>query len=165
MRKMKTIALVLLLVHACLFATQPTISTKQRSNIMTLLQRARPEVKWDSLTLIRSNFVNGKPSNFAVLGTSDQKVHVAIIVGPLSTPSSVFSEEFAIDPGVQKGICALPAKLEAEALKDAQPEHHGALDLVSLKEDVKGLRLSGGDCDRVDLYWSPVLKKLMWWRN
>ncbi len=162
---MKTVAIAVMLAHACLFAVQPTISKKQRSNVLMLLQRARPNVKWDSKTLIRSNFVDEKPSNFAVLGTSDQKVHVAVIVGPLTTSSSVFSEDFAIDPGVQKGICALPAKLEVEALKNSPPEPSGALEGMSPEADVKGLRLSGGDCDRVHLYWSPALKKLMWWRH
>jgi hypothetical protein len=55
--------------------------------------------------------------------------------------------------------------LEIESL-DYDPAENGGgkLDGFERSRTFKGLRLSGGECDDVHLFWNHITKHLNWWR-
>jgi len=67
--------------------------------------------------------------------------------------------------GQQAAICSEPAKLEIESL-DYEPAEDagGKLEGFDRSRTVKGMRLSGGECDDVHLFWNHITKHLNWWR-
>ena len=143
-----------------------SLEVSGESQIRALLHKSRPSAKWDVKSLIKLDFDGDGNDDYAVVGVESKTVHVAVVMGPISHKSSVNILTFAIDPGLQKAICGLPAVLEPEPLTYT-PQDVGMdtiADYLPNKRAV-GLRLSGGDCDKVHLYWSESRKAMLWWRH
>lgn len=156
--------LVALLMSCSLFASN--ITAKERKSISTLLSKAGVEAAWDYVSVKTADFNGDGKRDFALIGVAKNRVYVAVIIGPLSKGSQVDVSDFAIDPGLQRAICGLPALLEVESL-DFTPQDAGMDELEDFipSKTTKGLRLSGGGCDPVHLYWSIKKKKALWWRH
>lgn len=119
-----------------------------------------PGVQWDASVLTLDCDCDGR-GDHAYLGRF--KGHV--IVGFASANgSTVDFLEFSVDAGVQKAICREPAKLEVESLDYDPTKAVGKLDGFVRSKTCKGLRLSGGECDAIHIFWNRKTKSLDWWR-
>ena len=85
-------------------------------------------------------------------------VEVRVLPNGSTRPQSLF---FAVNAGVIGAICGLPASLTAET-HDCKSDS-GSLPGCKASNSAKGLRLSGGDCDAIHMYWDQRDGKMAWW--
>lgn len=161
MRLMASLILCALVMYG-----QTSLEARGDSCIRTILHKSRPDAKWDLKKALKLDFNGDGNTDFAVVGVESKTVYVAVVMGPISRKSAINMLTFAIDPGLQKAICGLPAVLEPEPLIYT-PQDVGMDTIADYLPSKKamGLRLSGGDCDKVHLYWSESRKTMLWWRH
>jgi hypothetical protein len=119
-----------------------------------------PGTQWEARVLTLDCDCDGR-NDRAYLGRF--KGHV--LVGFASAAgSSVDFLEFSVDAGAQAAICREPAKLEVESLDYDPTEAVGKIEGFVRSKTCKGLRLSGGECDAIHIFWNRKTKSLDWWR-
>ncbi|MBZ4187179.1 hypothetical protein K7B09_12695 [Thermomonas sp. RSS23] len=68
---------------------------------------------------------------------------------------------FPINAGVSGGLCAVPAVLKLER-HDCNTEE-GRLPGCRPSTTASDLRLAGGECDAIHMYWNHRQHRLAWW--
>jgi hypothetical protein len=121
---------------------------------------ARPEVRWDAKSGVRADFDCDERPDRAFLGRNAGRVYVGLVRAAGQKPEIL---EFAVSAAVQEAICAEPAKLAIESLDYDPTEAVGTIDGFRRSRTCKGLRLSGGECDSIHLFWNHASKSLDSW--
>lgn len=142
----------------------PSQSLPESASSRTVLDRlseAVPGVQWDAKSGLRADLDCDGRADQAFLGRNAGRVYVGLVRAAATKPEIL---DFAVDAGSQKAICAEPAKLVVESLNYDPTEAVGPIDGFRRSRTCKGLRLSGGECDSVHLFWNHASKSLDWWR-
>jgi hypothetical protein len=150
------VAVARLLVVA---AGQPPPASNQPA--IRALAQARPDVRWDDSDFLAADFdCDGRP-DLALLGRASGRVFVGMVHGEAGKLRAD-TLDFAVDPSQQAAICAEPAKLAVDALDDEV-----AREVLGRRapKTCKAIRLIGGECDPVHIFWNPKANHLAWWRN
>lgn len=124
------------------------------------LQDLLPGIQWEKRVLTLDCDCDGL-NDSAYLGRFKGHIFVGFASG---ADSSVDLLEFSVSPGLQQAICAEPAKLEVESLDYDPTNTIGKIEGFVRSKTCKGLRLSGGDCDAIHIFWNHKTKSLNWWR-
>ena len=148
----------ILLAGLCLFAI-PSCRVGE-SDPRTTLHAAYPEVRWDTIP-VRADFDCDGSDDHAVIGRYKDHVFVGFVFAR-SRNTDVL--EYAVSAGIQQAICQEPATLEVESQDFDPPAESGALPGFRRSLSCKGLRLAGGECDSVHIYWNHNDKQITWWR-
>ena len=124
------------------------------------LRNLLPDIQWEKQSLTLDCDCDGR-NDHAYLGRYKGRVFVGFASG---TGSKVDLLEFSVNPNVQAAICSEPAKLEVESL-DVDPSRTiGKIDGFVRSKTCQGLRLSGGGCDAIHIFWNRKTQALNWWR-
>jgi hypothetical protein len=134
-------------------------SCQNRSMPVDKLSAAHPEVVWETSAVLGDFNGDGSP-DVAYLGRAGGRIYVGVVPSGSGTASIL---DFAISLGIQEAICSEPATLSVEEL-DYPIEEVGPLEGLRSETDAVGLRLSGGPCDSIHLYWNHDRHQLSWWR-
>jgi hypothetical protein len=121
----------------------------------------RSDIRWETWSVLRGDFDGDGRVDQALLGRGPKRVFVGVVYSSGGKPDIL---EFAISSGQQAAICSEPAKLEVESLDYDPSDTVGKLEGFERSRTAKGLRLSGGECDDVHLFWNHITKHLGWWR-
>jgi hypothetical protein len=124
------------------------------------LQDLLPGIQWEKQALTLDCDCDGR-NDRAFLGRFKGRVFVGFASG---TGSKVDLLEFSVNPNAQAGICSEPAKLEVEPLDVDPTKSMGNIDGFVRSKTCQGLRLSGGGCDAVHIFWNRKTQALNWWR-
>lgn len=119
-----------------------------------------PGIQWEKQALTLDCDCDGR-NDRAYLGRFKGRVFVGFASG---TGSKVDLLEFSVNPNVQAAICSEPAKLEVESLDVDPTRSIGKVDGFIRSKTCQGLRLSGGGCDAIHIFWNRKTKSLNWWR-
>lgn len=119
-----------------------------------------PEIVWEEKA-IKVELNGDGQMDSARLGRSPGKVYVGAKV---SGHSEEDVTDFYVGPGIHNAICSEPALLEIEELSNPV-EQIGYLEGLKKINGAQGLRLSGGECDSVRLYWNHDQGQMNWWRR
>lgn len=119
-----------------------------------------PGIQWENQALTLDCDCDGRKDR-AYLGRFKGRVFVGFASG---TGSKVDLLEFSVNPNVQAAICSEPAKLEVESLDIDPSKTIGNIDGFVRSKTCQGLRLSGGGCDAIHIFWNRKTKSLNWWR-
>ena len=150
----------MLLVGAIATASQNIPATSSRT-ALERLSEAAPDVRWEAKSGLRADLdCDGRPDQ-AFLGRDAGRVYVGLVRAAAQKPEIL---DFAVDPGAQKAICEEPANLVVESLDYDPTSAVGAVDGFRRSRTCKGLKLSGGECDSLHLFWNHALKRIDWWR-
>jgi hypothetical protein len=126
------------------------VGPAQPRDAFHVISQARPQIVWEEKTRIRADMNCDRETDDAFLGRADGSVYVGVIASGVAMPEVL---PFAVDAGKQAAICAEPAVLTAEPLDPPGPG------------GCAGLRLEGGDCDSIHLFWDRQSNRLSWSRN
>ncbi len=127
------------------------------------LSAAEPSVRWQEASRVRVDVdCDGKVDD-VYLGRQAAKVYVGLLRAAEGPPSVL---AFEIGTTAQAGICGEPASIASEALPlptsaDAPAEAAPG----ATHPRCRGIRLSGGECDSIHLFWNSKTKRLDWWRR
>jgi hypothetical protein len=124
------------------------------------LQDLLPGIQWEKQALTLDCDCDGRDDR-AYLGRFKGRVFVGFAAG---TGSKVDLLEFSVNPNVQAAICSEPAKLEVESLDIDPTRTMGNIDGFVRSKTCQGLRLSGGGCDAIHIFWDRKGNSLNWWR-
>jgi hypothetical protein len=72
---------------------------------------------------------------------------------------------FEVGAATQGAICSEPAHLSTESLIGGPPEDIGPVQGYPSSASCMGLALSGGECDKVHIFWNTVSRRFGWWRR
>jgi hypothetical protein len=145
-----SLLLLLALCAACTGLHRP------RTALDVLAQR-HPTVKWDARNLLEADLDQDGVADYALTGTTRDKVVVGIVHGPLVAGSPVWTLEFPWTGGGEDALCSPEAKIAAEPLGDEaknRAAHVGGM----------GINLHDDKCDAFHIFWNPGKKKFEWWR-
>jgi hypothetical protein len=131
---------------------------KARGSLDSLRARA-PSVVWDTAA-VRADVDGDGVVDDAYLGRARGRIFVGVVLGGARNVDVL---EFAISARIQEAICSEPATLAAEPA-NYPGETVGTLKGFRPSAKASGLRLAGGDCDSIHLYWDHDQKRLGWWR-
>jgi hypothetical protein len=131
---------------------------KARSGLDSLRARA-PSVVWDTAA-VRADVDGDGVVDDAYLGRARGRIFVGLVLGGAKNVDVV---DFAISASIQQAICSEPAMLTAEPTNNPV-ETVGPLKGFRPSARASGLRLAGGDCDSIHLYWDHDQNQLSWWR-
>ena len=138
----------------------PAASTP-RSSLLAEAVASRKDVKWDPSTLVTADLDGDGKSDSALVGYVGDQLLVVIGNGGRAQNTPIQLMQFAIGQ-TQDSICAAPATLEVTELSCGT----GANQLPGcIGAPAPALKLSGGDCDPIYLYWDHDHKRMGWWRN
>jgi hypothetical protein len=127
------------------------------------IAKTRPDIKWDRATMVSGDFNDDGRQDYAMVGYKDDGIVLAIRAasardGQLQTQYLYYR----IGGNSQAAICEAPAKLLVKKqLCNPMDEQ-----LPGCKESptANSLRLSGGECDAIHLYWNHKENRMEWWR-
>ena len=138
---------------------QPSASS---GTALERLAASRLNVRWETKSELHADFdCDGRPDQ-AFLGRNDGRVYVGVVRAAVQKPEIL---DFSVDAGIQKAICAEPAKLVVESLDYDPTDAVGPIDGFHRSRRCRGLELSGGQCDSIHLFWNHGSKNLDWWRE
>jgi hypothetical protein len=147
-----------LLATCCCGATTP----RDQAAAIDRLREVRGKATWDKAAVLRGDFDCDGISDAAALGREAGNVLVGVVRGSGGPPEVL---QFAVDESRQDAICGEPANLDLDSIaEDPSEDAGGPLEGFRTSQSCKGLRLSGGECDDVFLYWNHATKHLDWWR-
>jgi hypothetical protein len=124
------------------------------------LSTREPSIVWDSLA-VRSDFDADGAMDYAFVGRARGRIFVGVTMGRADKIEII---SFAIAPALQNAVCAEPASLTPERLESPDAEV-GPLEGFRGSRRLRGLRLSGGECDAIHIYWNHRRHHLSWWRR
>ncbi len=119
-----------------------------------------PGIQWEQQALTLDCDCDGR-NDRAFLGRFKGRIFVGFASG---AGSKVDLLEFSVNPNVQAAICSEPAKLEVESLDFDPTKSIGKVDGFVRSKTCQGLRLSGGGCDAIHIFWNRKTQALNWWR-
>lgn len=155
-----TYTLFLAVIFATALQTLPPSASS--GTALERLSESRPNVRWETKSGLRADVdCDGRPDQ-AFLGRSGGRVYVGVVRAAAQKPEIL---DFAVDAGIQKAICAEPAKLVVESLDYDPTDAVGPIDGFHRSRRCRGLELSGGECDPIHLFWNHASKNLDWWRE
>ena len=125
------------------------------------LAKSTPAVKWDSASRISANINDDQKADEIYLGRAKGRIHVGIVLGG---SGAVHTLDFAIDSSQQAAICGEPASLITEPMDYDPTPIVGRIPGLRSSDRYSGLRLSGGGCDAIHIYWDFEPNEPRWWR-
>ena len=154
-----------LALSAGVAATAMAVGSLVDHPAMALLTKVRPDVRWDSSTIVAGDFDADGKEDFAVVGYVSGDLILAIRLSHDVKPTDFQYLSFGIGRAQQDAICVAPAKLSAVPLLCAS--EGSALPGCRESRGASGLTLSdhNDDCDPINLYWDNDHRRMAWWRN
>jgi hypothetical protein len=152
---LRTLALALLLGEVWVTG----VACQNRSRALDTLRVAAPDVVWDT-SAVNADINGDGVADFAHLGRARGRVYVGLVLAGSKTIDML---DFAVSSAIQEAICSEPAALSAEAT-NYPLEEIGPLEGFRPSTRASGLRLAGGECDSIHLYWDHDHNRLGWWR-
>ena len=139
----------------------PHPASSQQDAPLRALRAAYPLVTWETAS-VHGDFDCDSVPGDARIGRYRGHLFVGLY---FAGRKQVDILEFAVSAAVQQAICAEPATLTTESL-DFDPSAAGVGPLPGFHRSVscKGLRLAGGECDPVHIYWNHDQRQITWWR-
>jgi len=127
------------------------------------LQAEKPAVTWDWKSAVEGDFEGGGGTDLAVLGVLGKRAVLAI--GHPSGSGGISTQYLEFSVGqAQDAICSLPAKLKVYPLS-CSDDGGGSLPGYRASPSAKLLSIDDGNCDPINLYWSHILKRVVWFRT
>jgi hypothetical protein len=127
------------------------------------IAKARPDIKWDRATVVSGDFNDDGKQDYAMVGYKGGGIVLAIRAtsagdGKLQTQYL----QYGIGGNSQAAVCEAPAKLQVKKQLCNPIDEQ----LPGCKESptANSLRLSGGECDAIHLYWNHKENRMEWWR-
>ena len=145
----------------CFLALLVSSTSGVAGQSISALHAANARVSWDSVAL-RADFDGDGKTDYAHLGRAGGRIYVGIVFGGSHRVEIL---DFAISGAEQRAICGEPATLVTESADYDPATDIGPLPGFRRSKTAKGLRLSGGDCDPVHMYWDHDQKHMNWWRH
>ena len=138
-----------------------TAGQANRPTIPAALTNRMPAVVWDAASRISADINDDQKPDEVFLGRANGRIYVGIVLGG---PQAVYTLDFAIDSGQQAAICAEPASLVTESMDYDPMPIVGRIPGLRSSNRYSGLRLSGGGCDSIHIYWDFEPNEPRWWR-
>jgi hypothetical protein len=96
------------------------------------------------------------------LENSKDKAKISVTI---AKDVSVHELEFGLgSPGLQSSLCGSEASISKEPLSELNSEEIGVLPGYKASEQCHGIKVSGGDCDSMHVYWNHDKQTIYWWR-
>ncbi len=150
------VVLLFLLASGC------ACNSSDQTSAIDSLRIVRPTAAWDEAATLQGDVDCDGEGDLAMLGREAGNVLVGVVRGS-GQPAEVL--QFAVDGSQQAAICSEPASLALDSIAvDPSQDAGRPLEGFQISDSCKGLRLSGGECDDVFLYWNHVRNQLRWWR-
>jgi hypothetical protein len=115
----------------------------------------------DANSPVRGDFNGDGIADFASLAQHPDEVTIIVHFGGVHhAPQSI---KFGVGQA-QDAVCSLPATLKVVPLScitDGGTKLSGCME----SKGAKGLTLSDGECDAINIYWDHQTNRLAWWRN
>jgi hypothetical protein len=133
---------------------------KDRAGELTVagLETAHHDAVWDATSALRGDIDCDGAADLAALGREPGKILVGVVRGSGQPPQLL---SFGISANQQDAICSEPARLAFESQADPDESLEGYRPSATCQ----GLRLSGGECDAVHVYWNHTASGLGSWRH
>lgn len=112
--------------------------------------------------MVTADFNGDKIIDRAAIGYKKGQVIVSISMGHDKSHGKVQLLPFGVGAGIQAAICEVPATIKTEPLECTAEDT--PLPGCKPLTEAKGLRLSGGECDSIHLYWNHLTNRMEWWR-
>jgi hypothetical protein len=110
---------------------------------------------------VTADFDGDGYTDTATLRQESRNVFVTVTRGgPNAAKPQVLA--FGVDPARQDAICGLPAALAIEQ-QQCSPMDETLAGCKAIPNSA-ALRLAGGECDAVHLYWNHDAGEMDWWR-
>ena len=121
------------------------------------------EVKWDPATIVRADVDCDGVEDKGQLGYIGKSVRLTVTLG--ATQATQFLEFGLGDSMAQDSLCGTDAKLEIEDMDYDLIEAFGENpEGFQQSKTCKGLRVMGGECDSMHIFWNHATKNINWWR-
>lgn len=135
------------------------VAADQRRQALQRLQHHAPQPHWQAKSALRVDIdCDGRP-DYVFLAQTPRQAVVGIVFGrPGLAP---FTQRIAIGDPQQDSLCAGPAEIVSESLRDLPPD--GAAGFRT-SPTCLAFRLTGGECDAFHFYWDAESKRASWWR-
>jgi hypothetical protein len=121
------------------------------------------DVRWDPASVVKADVDCDGVKDTAQLGYIGKRVRLAVTLG--ATQTTQFLEFGLGDSMAQDSLCGTDAALEVEDMDYDLIEAFGENPEGFQQSKIcKGLRLMGGECDSMHIFWNHVTKSIDWWR-
>jgi hypothetical protein len=151
---------------ALVFAIAGSADAKENSATLRpaeQIAKTRPDIKWDRSTIVSGDFNDDGKQDYAMVGYKGGGIVLAVRAtsagdGQLQTQYL----QYGIGGNSQAAICEAPAKLQVK--KQLCNPMDEQLPGCKQSPTANSLRLSGGECDAIHLYWNHKENRMEWWR-
>jgi hypothetical protein len=142
-------------------AKQNTAALKVK--VAEQIAKTRPDIKWDRSTFVSGDFNDDGKQDYAMVGYKDDGIVLAIrATSAHGGRSQTQYLQYRIGINTQAAICEAPAKLQIK--KQLCNPMDKQLPECKESPTTNSLRLSGGECDAIHLYWNHKETRMEWWR-
>ena len=115
----------------------------------------------DANSPVRGDFNgDGVPDSATLVQHAHEVTAIVHFGGSHQAPQSI---SFGVGQS-QDAVCSLPARLKVVPLSCSADDGTKLSGCIE-SNNAKGLILTGGECDPINVYWDHQAKRLSWWRN
>jgi hypothetical protein len=128
------------------------------------MAKTRPDIRWDRSTIVSGDFNDDGKRDYAMVGYEGNGIVLAIrATSARDRRLQTQYLQYRIGRAIQAAICEAPAKLQIEKplCKPIDEQLFGCTESPT----ANSLRLSGGECDAIHLYWNHKENRMEWWRQ
>jgi hypothetical protein len=134
---------------------------------LQLLQKASPEVEWQSQSKVTADFNCDGKHDVAYLGKTKANFFVSVILGPITKASLISTTTLrnVTSEDAQDSVREENPSLTTESLDYDTVEMFGENpEGFKPSKTCSGLNLSSGETDSFHFYWNHKTNELTWWR-
>ena len=157
-------------VLALVFLSLPVMADRSKAQIEETVVAAAsswaPTMVWDANSLLDVDINCDGKTDYVVMGQNEERVAVALLIGPISKSSYVHYKDFVVGSGAEDVICKLPITLELDTL-DYDNEDEDIKELPGFRTSTRCLTfaLTDDGCGTLHFYWNHGAKSLSSWRR
>ncbi|MGK2857676.1 MAG: hypothetical protein ACSLFQ_10770 [Thermoanaerobaculia bacterium] len=160
--------LLSLALAAATFAVVPqadaAVNSGTRKEVLSRVQPLGADIKWNGKKVESLEFNCDGEEDYVIGGRAGNRYYIAIILGPLSRPSSPLTADFPVGTNEDGALCEKTPTVFVGSM-DYDPAE-------MLGEAPEGFEQSatcnevdlGGECVKYHIYWNAVAEKISFWK-
>jgi hypothetical protein len=161
---MKTFKVVVL-VSLFLIISAHVCQANQITDAIKALQKAYPNFNWQKNTAVVVDINADGINDVAVLGYTDDKAAVGVVLGGPSKSFHTKILDFNRGRDIQRGMCGKTAKLIVDKTSETPKEALGEFpEGYRICDKCFEISVDDGLCDPMTIFWNYKTNELGWWR-
>jgi hypothetical protein len=164
---MKTCIVAIAVAAATMVVAVPAdaaVSGGTRKDVLERVQPLGTDIKWNGRAVEALEFNCDGEEDYVIGGRAGNRFYIAVILGPLSRPSSPLTADFPIGTNEDGALCEKTPKVWVGSMDYNPAEMLGEMPAGFVQSATCNEVDLGGECVKYHIYWNVDESKIGFWK-